>query len=175
MYKMSLTVSKVIGSAFILSLGFGYTHSFAHPEVSEGNCHFHTSSGEQHCADGGGSHSDKASNTAGAVVKPLLPTQNTRQGRSASATKVPSTEDEASEFNRLQREAERAQLITDTQMALARLGYESGPPTGKMNGLTELAIKQFQKDNFLPTSGQPSLSLLAIIESEVEAHRDEFR
>ncbi len=50
--------------------------------------------------------------------------------------------------------------ITETQRLLVRLGFSAGSADGKMNAKTAEAIRQFERDNDLPVTGEASVSLL---------------
>jgi hypothetical protein len=56
-------------------------------------------------------------------------------------------------------------MIHQTQQALARLGYDPGPIDGIMGRRTRQAIEQFQQDQHLMVTGQPSTSLLRMLEA----------
>lgn len=177
MMLLNQTCHTISRFTMVLILCLSATSLLAHPETTKDNCHFHTSSGEQHCAGNQDDAGAKGTSRGSAVVQPLLPTKpnSSRSSTTNPRSKARESNEQTGAFNHLQLEEERTQLIADIQEGLARLGYEPGPPMGDMNGLTELAIKQFQEDNFLPTSGQPSLSLLTIIEEEVAAYKPERR
>ncbi len=50
--------------------------------------------------------------------------------------------------------------ITEAQRLLARLDLNPGPADGKLNARTAEAIRQFERDNDLPVTGEASVSLL---------------
>lgn len=50
--------------------------------------------------------------------------------------------------------------IAETQRLLTRLGFPAGAADGKMNARTAEAIRQFERDNDLPVTGEPGVSLL---------------
>ena len=50
--------------------------------------------------------------------------------------------------------------VTEAQRLLARLGLSPGSADGKMNTRTAEAIRQFERDNDLPVTGDASVSLL---------------
>ena len=50
--------------------------------------------------------------------------------------------------------------ITEAQRLLVRLGFSPGTADGKMNARTAEAIRQFERDNDLPVTGEASVSLL---------------
>ena len=51
-------------------------------------------------------------------------------------------------------------LVADIQSSLTRLGYEPGPIDGAFGRRTEQAISEYQKENGLLVTGQPSQALL---------------
>ena len=51
-------------------------------------------------------------------------------------------------------------LVADIQSSLTRLGYEPGPVDGAFGKRTSLAISEYQKENGLLVTGQPSEALL---------------
>ena len=55
--------------------------------------------------------------------------------------------------------------ITEAQDALAKEGLYKGKPDGVMNSATHTALKEFQKKNKLPVTGQLSDSTLAKLKS----------
>jgi peptidoglycan hydrolase-like protein with peptidoglycan-binding domain len=50
--------------------------------------------------------------------------------------------------------------ITEAQRLLVRLGFSAGAADGKMNTRTAEAIRQFERNNDLPVTGEASVSLL---------------
>ena len=50
--------------------------------------------------------------------------------------------------------------ITEAQRLLVRLGFSPGAADGKLNTRTAEAIRQFERDNDLPVTGEASVSLL---------------
>nr|MDQ2694501.1 peptidoglycan-binding protein [Pseudomonadota bacterium] len=50
--------------------------------------------------------------------------------------------------------------VRDIQSALNRLGYDAGPADGLMGSRTRAAIRQYQTDNRLAVTGEPSRDLL---------------
>lgn len=50
--------------------------------------------------------------------------------------------------------------ITEAQRLLVRLGFSAGAADGKMNTRTAEAIRQFERNNSLPVTGEASVSLL---------------
>jgi peptidoglycan hydrolase-like protein with peptidoglycan-binding domain len=50
--------------------------------------------------------------------------------------------------------------VSEIQGALIKLGYLEGPATGQYDDNTSAAMKQFQADNKLPQTGQPSAHTL---------------
>jgi localization factor PodJL len=50
--------------------------------------------------------------------------------------------------------------LAETQRLLQRLGYSPGASDGKMNTRTAEAIRNFQRENDLPVTGEASVSLL---------------
>jgi len=51
-------------------------------------------------------------------------------------------------------------LVLDIQSSLTRLGYEPGPVDGAFGNRTSRAISEYQKENGLLVTGQPSGALL---------------
>jgi len=159
----STSLLLLIISSGCLSSGF----AIAHPETAAGDCHVHMNSGEQHCA---------------ADARPPRPKTepNPVQAADAPASEADlpvleldsaETDGEAggSVVDQFQQLEAKSSMIAGIQGGLARLGYHPGPATGSINPMTQAAISAFQRDNFLPLSGQPSLSLLTIIEDELKA------
>lgn len=146
---------------------------WGHPEADPGSCHFHTSSAEQHCAPEGG---HQAADDDVAVVQPLFDEADTNL---PEVVAIPEAgEDPADQVSnqsgqspgtvdQFQQLEARTAMIAGIQGGLMRLGYNPGPATGMMNRGTAAAIRAFQSDQLLPVSGQPSLSLLTIIEDEL--------
>jgi localization factor PodJL len=64
------------------------------------------------------------------------------------------------DFGRRAWDVANPQQITEMQRLLERLGYRPGAADGKLNAKTELAIREFEKDNELPVTGEASVSLL---------------
>lgn len=126
--------------------------ALAHPESHSQSCHYHLDLDEQHCS------ADK-------VIEPKVEAADAAAGDTAASD---TGADSAIVQNFQQLEAQ-ASLIASIQGSLSRLGYRPGPATGDLTSATRTAIKRFQKDNFLPQSGQPSLSLLQIIEDEMQS------
>lgn len=162
--------STSLSLLFISSVFLSSELAIAHSETAAGDCHVHMNSGEQHCA------ADVRLPTPESAPKP---TQPTNAGETpASEADLPvleldsaETDDEAggSVVDQFQQLEAKSSMIAGIQGGLARLGYRPGPATGSINPLTQAAISAFQRDNFLPLSGQPSLSLLTIIEDELKA------
>ncbi|MDP3494692.1 MAG: peptidoglycan-binding protein [Hyphomonadaceae bacterium] len=50
--------------------------------------------------------------------------------------------------------------VTEAQRLLVRLGFAPGTADGKMNARTAEAIREFERDNDLPVTGEASVSLL---------------
>lgn len=59
-------------------------------------------------------------------------------------------------------------IIKNIQKALRLMGHRGLPPSGRMGSGTEQAIKEFQKKQGLSVNGQPSLQLLAAVDSELK-------
>lgn len=55
--------------------------------------------------------------------------------------------------------------VANVQRLLNDLGYDAGPVDGLMGSKTRSAIRAYQIDNALPTSGQPSRSLFARLQA----------
>lgn len=146
---------------------------WGHPEADPGSCHFHTSTAEQHCAPEGG---HQAVDDDVAVVQPLFDEADTNL---PEVVAIPETEEDSADratsqsgqspdtVDQFQQLEARTAMIAGIQGGLMRLGYSPGPATGMMNRGTAAAIRAFQRDQLLPVSGQPSLSLLTIIEDEL--------
>ncbi|MCG8466110.1 MAG: peptidoglycan-binding protein [Xanthomonadales bacterium] len=139
------------------------TPVWAHSETTSGDCHVHMNSGEQHCA----ADVDTSATQSAEALLPVLAIDDSddNNGDEAAVT----AEDSGSVVDHFQQLEAKSSMIASIQGGLARLGYRPGPATGSINPNTQAAITAFQRDNFLPLSGQPSLSLLTIIEDEVKA------
>lgn len=61
-----------------------------------------------------------------------------------------------------------ADLIRQVQEYLVILGYEPGNIDGVLDELTQIAISQFQAEQGLPVTGEPSLQLAALLADRVE-------
>lgn len=61
--------------------------------------------------------------------------------------------------------------VREVQTQLNRLGYEAGPEDGLMGSRTRSAIRDYQEDEGLLVTGQPSRSLLNHINESVEERR----
>lgn len=170
-WQLGLGLSLSLGLIILAPL------CWAHPESDPGSCHFHTRSAEQHCAPEAGK---AAPGDDSAVVQPLLeldedslpevvaiPDNDDVAPPAATDAQEPST-DTVDQFQQLEA---RTAMIASIQGGLMRLGYSPGPATGMMNAGTEVAIRAFQSDQLLPVSGQPSLSLLTIIEDELKSRQ----
>lgn len=64
------------------------------------------------------------------------------------------------DFGKRSWETVSTQQIAEAQRLLSRLGYNPGVPNGKTGDKTEEAIRQFEMDNDLPSTGEPSATLL---------------
>jgi peptidoglycan hydrolase-like protein with peptidoglycan-binding domain len=53
-----------------------------------------------------------------------------------------------------------AERATEIQNALIKRGYLEGPPSGQWDDKTQDAVRDFQGDNGLSPTGQPSASML---------------
>ncbi len=62
-------------------------------------------------------------------------------------------------------------LLRSVQSSLAQLGYAPGPVDGLMGRNTRIAIQNFERDNGLPETGQPTADLLARIDAQADAPR----
>lgn len=59
--------------------------------------------------------------------------------------------------------------ITEAQKLLAKLGFSAGPADGRMNTRTAEAIRQFERENDMPVTGQASVSLVRQLRMAVNA------
>jgi len=59
--------------------------------------------------------------------------------------------------------------ITEAQKLLSKLGFSAGPADGRMNTRTAEAIRQFERDNDMPVTGQASVSLVRQLRMAVNA------
>lgn len=59
--------------------------------------------------------------------------------------------------------------ITEAQKLLSKLGFSAGPPDGRMNTRTAEAIRQFERNNDMPVTGQASVSLVRQLRIAVNA------
>ena len=59
--------------------------------------------------------------------------------------------------------AEQSDLVADVQAGLAALGYFEGTESGRLDGPTEAAIREFQADGGLEVTGEPGVGLLVAI------------
>lgn len=57
-------------------------------------------------------------------------------------------------------------LVRRTQRALTRLGFEPGPVDGRLGPLTRSAVRAYQRDRGLSTTGEPSTALLRRLERD---------
>jgi localization factor PodJL len=59
--------------------------------------------------------------------------------------------------------------ITEAQKLLSKLGFSAGPADGRMNTRTAEAIRQFERSNDMPVTGQASVSLVRQLRIAVNA------
>ena len=59
--------------------------------------------------------------------------------------------------------------ITEAQKLLSKLGFSAGPADGRMNTRTAEAIRQFERNNDMPVTGQASVSLVRQLRIAVNA------
>ena len=64
---------------------------------------------------------------------------------------------------------ENSAVVQLIQSNLAELGFEPGPATGQLTEATRSAISQYQASRGMAVTGQPSSSLAASLQAEVEA------
>ena len=64
------------------------------------------------------------------------------------------------EFGRRAWDVASPAQVTEAQRLLVRLGFAPGTADGKMNARTAEAIREFERDNDLPVTGEASVSLL---------------
>jgi peptidoglycan hydrolase-like protein with peptidoglycan-binding domain len=72
---------------------------------------------------------------------------------------------DGSEFTLDVRALAASQTLLGVQQRLNNLGYDPGPPDGQLTPQTQGAIRQFQSDVGLPTSGQADASTIAALRS----------
>lgn len=60
-----------------------------------------------------------------------------------------------------------ANPLRDAQISLSRMGYHPGPADGVMGHKTREALKQFQRDNHLPITGQTDPQTMDLLRRHV--------
>ena len=63
-------------------------------------------------------------------------------------------------------------VVLDSQRTLARLGYYRGPATGILDPRTVDAIKTFQSENGLPTTGVPDATTRKALDEALQLHSE---
>ena len=102
-----------------------------------------------------------ASRRARAMLGDMQPTQAEALKRKARAyNPKPSIARANGDFGRRPWDVATPAQISEAQRLLQRLGYAPGTTDGKMNARTADAIRQFERANDLPVSGEASVSLL---------------
>jgi localization factor PodJL len=102
-----------------------------------------------------------ASRRARAMLGDMQPTQAEALKRKARAyNPKPSIARANGDFGRRPWDVATPAQISEAQRLLQRLGYAPGTTDGKMSPRTAEAIRQFERANDLPVSGEASVSLL---------------
>jgi localization factor PodJL len=102
-----------------------------------------------------------ASRRARAMLGDMQPTQAEALKRKARAyNPKPSIARANGDFGRRPWDVATPAQISEVQRLLQRLGYAPGTTDGKMSPRTAEAIRQFERANDLPVSGEASVSLL---------------
>ena len=102
-----------------------------------------------------------ASRRARAMLGDMQPTQAEAIKRRARAfNPKPSIPRANGEFGRRSWDVASPEQISETQRLLQRLNYAPGATDGKMSTRTAEAIRQFERANDLPVTGEASVSLL---------------
>jgi localization factor PodJL len=102
-----------------------------------------------------------ASRRARAMLGDMQPTQAEALKRKARAyNPKPGIARANGDFGRRAWDVATPAQISEVQRLLQRLGYGPGTTDGKMNARTSDAIRQFERANELPVSGEASVSLL---------------
>ncbi len=102
-----------------------------------------------------------ASRRARGLLGDMQPTQAEAIKRKARAfNPKPSIPRANGEFGRRSWDVASPEQISETQRLLQRLNYTPGATDGKMNTRTAEAIRQFERANDLPVTGEASVSLL---------------
>jgi localization factor PodJL len=102
-----------------------------------------------------------ASRRARAMLGEMQPTQAEALKRKARAyNPKPSIARANGDFGHRPWDIATPAQISEAQRLLQRLGYAPGTTDGKMNARTADAIRQFERANELPVSGEASVSLL---------------
>lgn len=102
-----------------------------------------------------------AARRARALLGEMQPTQAEAIKRKARAFAPKAGVPRANgEFGRRAWDIATPAQITETQRLLVRLGFSAGTADGKLNAKTAEAIRQFERDNDLPVTGEASVSLL---------------
>ena len=102
-----------------------------------------------------------ASRRARAMLADMQPTQAEAIKRKARAfTPKPSIPRANGEFGRRSWDVATPDQISEVQRLLQRLNYNPGATDGKLSTRTAEAIRQFERANDLPVTGEASISLL---------------
>jgi localization factor PodJL len=102
-----------------------------------------------------------ASRRARALLGDMQPTQAEAIKRKARAfNPKPSIPRANGEFGRRAWDVATPDQVSEVQRLLQRLNYVPGAPDGKMSTRTAEAIRQFERANDLPVTGEASVSLL---------------
>jgi localization factor PodJL len=102
-----------------------------------------------------------ASRRARAMLAEMQPTQAEQIKRRARAfNPKPSIARANGDFGRRTWDIATPAQISETQRLLERLGYAPGTTDGKISARTEEAIRQFERANELPVTGEASVSIL---------------
>lgn len=102
-----------------------------------------------------------ASRRARAMLGDMQPTQAEALKRKARAyNPKPSIARANGDFGRRPWDVATPAQVSEVQRLLQRLGYAPGTTDGKMNTRTADAIRQFERANDLPVTGEASVSLL---------------
>ena len=102
-----------------------------------------------------------AGRRARAMLGEMQPTQAEAIKRKARAfAPKPGIPRANGEFGRRAWDIASPAQIVEAQRLLVRLGFSAGAADGKLNARTAEAIRQFERDNDLPVTGEASVSLL---------------
>lgn len=67
-----------------------------------------------------------------------------------------------------EKQAANKSAVSQVQAGLAKLGYDPGPVDETMGSRTELAIRDYQRDNKLLVDGRPSFELAQHIDNQLK-------